>query len=221
MCKGDYVEYVRLIMSYRLRGISEIARIKCIEYAIRISCCQKKTLDKGDINDIILLTPKSFVVQETRMTRKESTDPKVVALQKKGALNSKADQITDPLFRGDEFFDPKDLVQVKYEMLRRVRKDGKSVTEAAAAFAISRFSFYEAQSALNRDGLPGLVPKKPGPRGGHKITPEVQVYIEEVSSKEICLDARDLLAKLKERFGVIVHPRTIERALARTKKKRR
>ncbi len=155
------------------------------------------------------------------MTRKENTDPKAVALQKKGALNSKADQIMDPLFRGDEFFDPKDLVQVKYEMLRRVRKDGKSVTEAAAAFAISRFAFYEAQSVLNRDGLPGLVPKKPGPRGGHKITPEVQVYIEAVSSKEPSLDARDLLAKVKERFGVMVHPRTIERALDRMKKKRR
>jgi len=109
---------------------------------------------------------------------------------------------------------------VKYEMLRRVRKEGKSVTEAAAAFAMSRFSFYEAQSAMNRDGLPGLVPKKPGPRGGHKITPEVQTYIEAVSSKEPSLEVRDLLAKVKEGFGVTVHPRTIERALERTKKKR-
>ena len=155
------------------------------------------------------------------MTRKENTDPKAVALQKKGALNSKADQITDPLFHGDEFFDPKDLVQVKYEMLRRVRKDGKSVTEAAAAFAMSRFSFYEAQLVLNRDGLPGLVPKKPGPHGGHKITPEVDVYIEAASSKEPSLDALDLLAKVKERFGVMVHPRTITRTLVRMKKKRR
>jgi len=154
------------------------------------------------------------------MIRKENTGSKVIALQKKGALNNKADQITDPLFRGDEFFDPKDLVQVKYEMLRRVRKEGKSVTEAAAAFAMSRFSFYEAQSAMNRDGLPGLVPKKPGPRGGHKITPEVQTYIEAVSSKEPSLEVRDLLAKVKEGFGVTVHPRTIERALERTKKKR-
>jgi len=154
------------------------------------------------------------------MIRKENTGSKDIALQKKGALNNKADQIKDPLFRGDEFFDPKDLVQVKYEMLRRVRKEGKSVTEAAAAFAMSRFSFYEAQSAMNRDGLPGLVPKKPGPRGGHKITPEVQAYIEAVSSKEPSLDVRDLLAKVKEGFDVTVHPRTIERALERTKKKR-
>jgi len=154
------------------------------------------------------------------MIRKENTGSKDIALQKKGALNNKADQIKDPLFRGDEFFDPKDLVQVKYEMLRRVRKEGKSVTEAAAAFAMSRFSFYEAQSAMNRDGLPGLVPKKPGPRGGHKITPEVQTYIEAVSSKEPSLDVRDLLAKVKEGFDVTVHPRTIERALEHTKKKR-
>ena len=100
-------------------------------------------------------------------------------------------------------------------------QDGKSVTEVAAAFAMSRFSFYEAQLVLNRDGLPGLVPKKPGPRGGHKITPEVDVYIEAASSQEPSLDVGDLLAKLKERFGVMVHPRTITRTLDRMKKKRR
>ena len=155
------------------------------------------------------------------MTRKKDIDPKTVALQKKGAFNRKANQITDPLFHEDEFFDPKDLVQAKYEMLRRVRKDGKSVTAAAEAFGMSRFSFYEAQSVIDRDGLPGLVPKKPGPRGGHKVTSEVQAYIEEVSSKEPSLDVRDLPAKVKERFGVMVHPRTIERALNRAKKKRR
>lgn len=154
------------------------------------------------------------------MTRKKATDSKSVALQSKGALNRKPERVTDPLFREDEFFDPKDLVQVKYEMLRRVRKDGKSVTEAAETFGMSRFSFYEAQSVLDCDGLPGLVPKKPGPRGGHKVTPQVQAWIEDVLSKEHSPDIRDFPAQVKARFGTVVHLRTIARAVARAKKKR-
>ena len=155
------------------------------------------------------------------MTRKKDIDPKTVALQKKGAFNRRADQITDPLFHEDTFFDAEDLVQVKYEMLRRVHKDGRSVTEAAAAFAMSRVSFYEAQSALKHGGIPGLVPKKPGPHGGHKITLKIQAYIENLASKEPSLGAQTLREKVKEGFKVKVHLRTIERALDRMKKKRR
>ena len=66
--------------------------------------------------------------------------------------------MTDPAFNGaNTFFDPEDLVQVKYEMLRRVREDGQAVTQASAAFGFSRPSFYEAQVAFERAGLPGLV----------------------------------------------------------------
>jgi hypothetical protein len=33
---------------------------------------------------------------------------------------------------------PRDLVQVKYEMLRRVRVDGHSVSQSATGFGLSR-----------------------------------------------------------------------------------
>ena len=65
---------------------------------------------------------------------------------------------------GGPFFDPEDLVQVKYEMLRRVREEGAAVTQASAAFGFSRPSFYAAQAAFQEAGLPGLVPQRPGPR---------------------------------------------------------
>jgi hypothetical protein len=43
-------------------------------------------------------------------------------------------QVTDEAFLAEEFFDARDAVEVKYEMVRRVRVDGAPVTAIAAAF---------------------------------------------------------------------------------------
>ena len=59
-------------------------------------------------------------------------DTKLRTLQQQGTLNPRPKAVRDELFLQDDFFDPRDLVQVKYEMLRRVRTEGKSVTDAAA-----------------------------------------------------------------------------------------
>src|SRR5579863_4307408 len=74
-------------------------------------------------------------------------DAKLRSLREQGAVNPRPQTVTDDLFTASEFFDPNDLVQVKYEMLRRVEKDGQSVTEAAVKFGFSRPSFYQAQCA--------------------------------------------------------------------------
>jgi hypothetical protein len=90
-------------------------------------------------------------------------DPKIRALQQQGTLNPRPKAVRDPLFLQDDFFDPRDLVQVKYEMLRRVRTEGQSVTDAAVSFGFSRPSFYQAQSAFEDDGLAGLVHRPVNP----------------------------------------------------------
>ena len=92
------------------------------------------------------------------------TDEKAQALRAAGALNPHAAAVTDAAFRTHPFFDARDLVQVKYEMLRRVQVDGQSVTQTTASFGFSRPVFYAAQTALARGGLPALVPQRPGPR---------------------------------------------------------
>jgi hypothetical protein len=74
------------------------------------------------------------------------------------------ESVTDPLFRGGAFFDPRDLLVVKYEMLRRVRVDRWTVARAARGVALSRTTWYEAMRHWERDGLTGLVPGRPGPR---------------------------------------------------------
>ena len=65
--------------------------------------------------------------------RGASEDPKVAALREARCLNPHPEGVTDAAFRSQEFFDARDAVQVKYEMVRRVRVDGDSVTAAAAA----------------------------------------------------------------------------------------
>jgi hypothetical protein len=52
---------------------------------------------------------------------------KTQALRQQGVLNPRPDAVTDPLFQSGDFFDPQDMVQVKYEMLRHVEVDKASV----------------------------------------------------------------------------------------------
>jgi hypothetical protein len=98
-------------------------------------------------------------------------DRKLAALRGQHAAHPDPDAVRDGAFRsGNPFFDPRDLVQVRYEMLRRVRDEGQSVTETASAFGVSRQGFYASASAFAQEGLPGLVPERPGPRRAHKLS---------------------------------------------------
>lgn len=156
----------------------------------------------------------------TQRTRRFRPDPKVEALRVDGALNRHADQITDPVFGAHEFFDARDLVQVKYEMLRRVEIEAQPVTPTAAAFRLSRPSFYQAQRAFQQRGVAGLLPKKRGPHGGHKLTAEILTFLQQAQARDASLRPIDLAQHIADRFAVTVHPRSIERALARQEKKR-
>jgi transposase len=149
------------------------------------------------------------------MGRPPASDPKVEALRAARSLNPRPESVVDEEFIAVEFFDARDLVQVKYEMVRRVQVDGAAVTRAAAAFGFSRPSYYEAAAALEEGGLSALVPAKPGPRRAHKLTDEVLEHAEALLAGEPSLRPADLVEPLADRFGVRVHPRSIERALAR------
>ncbi len=145
--------------------------------------------------------------------------PKTEALRREGTLNPHPDAVTDPLFVRPGFFDPEDVVQVKYEMLRRVRVEGGSVQGAATDFGVSRPTWYEAQAAFDRGGVAALVPKRRGPRGPHKLNGEALRFAESQFAPGEPVHALALAEEIKRRFGLSVHPRTIERALERSKKK--
>ena len=146
-------------------------------------------------------------------------DPKSQALARDGALNPNPEAVRDPLFSSNPFFDAKDLVQVRYEMVRRHRIDGMSISDVAAAFGFSRPTFYKTQSALASDGLIGLLPRLRGPKGGHKISDEVVAFVIELKAAHPELTTPQCLAAVETQFSITLHRRSLERALAGRKKR--
>ncbi len=145
---------------------------------------------------------------------------KAEALLEEGTLNSTPEKVSDPKFQHSEFFDPRDGVQVKYEMLRRVFAEHASVMNAAEEYGISRPTYYQAKAHFDAAGIAGLVPKKRGPRGPHKLHGEVLTFLEQRVVAGEPIRARKLATLIRQEFDVDVHPRTIERALGGKKTRR-
>ena len=155
------------------------------------------------------------------MAKTRPPDPKLAALRQHGCLNPHPERVDDPRFASDDFFDARDVVQVKYEMVRQVRVEGVPVSRSAAAFGFSRPVFYQAQASLARGGLAALVPRKPGPRQAHKLNAEVVAFLQAEQSGAEPLSSPELVRRVRARFGCTVHRRSVERALARQEKKHR
>jgi len=154
------------------------------------------------------------------MATSKRPDPKVAALREHRSLNPRPERVTDPLFHQAPFFDARDLVQIKYEMVRRVEIDHAAVAPTVTAFGVSRPSFYEARAAIAREGLAGLLPRKRGPREAHKLRPDVMAFIAKRRTADPPLSPAALVPLVQKRFSIVVHARSIERALRRQEKKR-
>jgi len=146
-------------------------------------------------------------------TKNDSKHSKADVLFEEGTLNPVPEKVRDPKFREVEFFDPYDAVQVRYEMLRRVSMENASVTNAADEYGVSRPTYYQAKANFDEAGVAGLVPKKRGPRGPHKLQGEVLALLETRLVPGEPIRARDLAALIKKELDLDVHPRTIERAV--------
>lgn len=138
---------------------------------------------------------------------------KAKALLEEGALNPAPERVKDPKFSPGGFFDPRDIVQVKYEMLRRVSSESASVTATAEEYGVSRPTYYQTKASFDEAGIAGLVPRKRGPRGRHKLRGKVLAFIERRVTAGEPIRARELAALVRRQLGINVHPRTIERAL--------
>jgi transposase len=139
-------------------------------------------------------------------------------LKQQGVLNRRSSKVIDPSFRDNSFFDSDDLTQVKYEMVRQVVYEKKSVSEAAKNFGLSRPALYQAKDAIEREGLLGLAPHKSGPKTRHKLNNQIMRYINEQLDKDSSIGAPALSDLVQETFSVSIHPRSIKRALEAQKK---
>ena len=161
------------------------------------------------------------VITFTLMPERSQPQTKRQALQASGTFNLRSTKVRHALFQQSEFFDPEDLLQLKYETLRALKAEGRSIAQAAHEFGLSRPTIYQAQTAFAEKGVEGLLPRKPGPKQPHKLTPEVQQHLQELAQAEPEVGASELARRMRQRFNVKLHPRTIEKALhARAKRGR-
>jgi transposase len=162
-----------------------------------------------------LMRHNLLYVRWRSMSANSKTNPtKVKALVEEGTLNPSPDKVRDPKFRENEFFDPRDLVQVKYEMLRRVSIEKASVTGATDEYGVSRPTYYQTKAYFDKAGLAGLVPQKRGPHGPHKLQGEALAFIQQQLVTGQPVRARELAKLVRQKFHLTIHPRTIERAVA-------
>ena len=146
--------------------------------------------------------------------KRKSESPKANALLEEGTLNPNPKKVRDPKFQQNEFFDPRDIVQVRYEMLRHVSIENTSVADATEEYGVSRPTYYQTRANFDKRGVAGLVPQKRGPRGPHKLQGEVLTFVEQQLVSGEPVRAPELVKLVQQKFGLRLHPRTIERAIA-------
>jgi transposase len=146
-------------------------------------------------------------------------DNKLVALAAYGAVNPHPEAVTDALVAASAFLDARDLVQMRYEMVRRVQVDGQAVSQVAAAFGVSRQTVYQIQEAFRQAGLVGLLPRRRGPQQGHKLRPEVVAFLVQTRRAPGGVTVSALCQQVQDRFGITAHRRSIERVLTRPVKR--
>src|SRR3954453_8017719 len=154
------------------------------------------------------------------MAKLKKHDQKTLELKRTGTLNPHPNAVSDSLFKENPFFDPKDLLQVRYEMLRRHSVEGVSIVDVATTFGVSRPTVYQAQAGFQKGGLSGLLPKHRGPKEGHKLSAEVVEYVGTLRATDAGLTTVACIQAVQDNFGITVHRRSLERALASKKKPR-
>jgi transposase len=146
-------------------------------------------------------------------------DEKIKKLSENGSLNPNPDKVFDVQFKTNDFFDANDLVQVKYEMLRRVHYDSWPITQATKEFGLSRPVFYQTKTTFEKSGLSGLLPQKRGPKQPHKLSKEIMAFIQEQRAYDAKTPITSLVKAIDEQFGITIHKRSLEKYLAKNQKK--
>jgi len=150
-----------------------------------------------------------------------SHGPKRAQLREADLLHPQPDCVRDPLFEQmPEFFDAEDLLQVRYEMLRAHLVERDAIRAICHRFGVSRQTFYNLQSKFLSAGTAGLLPKQPGPKGPRKLTAEVLNFVSEGLDSEQAPSAKELRENIRDRFGVALHRRTLEKLVRDLRRKK-
>ena len=122
------------------------------------------TIDAGLAYWLDTVAVSGIIIETIKMPAKTRSEPlKVKTLREEGTLNQAPAKVRDPKFQANEFFDPRDLVQVRYELLRRVSVENASVTHATEEYGVSRPTYYQTRASFDKAGVAGLVPRMSAP----------------------------------------------------------
>ena len=137
---------------------------------------------------------------------------KIDFLAKESLLNPKPDRIKHPLFQTTDFFDPLDLPQVRYEMLRTVRIENKSITEACRLFGFSREYFYKLDRQFKDGGFLALLNSpKAGRRPIIALKQEIVNFIIRRKLESAKLSGDELRKEIEKNYKTVCSTRTVER----------
>lgn len=142
-----------------------------------------------------------------------SDDPKTKFLRKEGLINPKPERVTHSLFQTHEFFDPLDLPQVRYEMLRAARVEHATVSDACRLFGFSREYFYRLERDFMARGYVGLLGSSRGRRPLIALNQDLVNFIIHRKMTEPNLTGEDLRKELKTTYQVECSRRTVERII--------
>lgn len=136
-------------------------------------------------------------------------------LKSNGTYNINSASVRAENFQHGIFFDPCDLIQVKYEMLRCVERKELSISEATKRYGFSRQTYYSLKAAVEEGGIMALIPQKTGPKNNFKLIEEGQLFIDAYLRKHPEANSHEINAALEESTGIAVHDRTVDRYISK------
>ncbi len=139
------------------------------------------------------------------------TDSKKSFLEQEGLLNPKPERITQPLFEKLDFFDPLDLPQVRYEMIRTARVDNVAVAKTCRMFGFSREYFYKLERDFMARGYVALLGSTIGRRPIIALNQEILNFIVHRKLEEPKVSGEGLRQEIKKKYRVDCSRRTVER----------
>jgi len=143
---------------------------------------------------------------------------KIARLKENNSYNKKADKVFNSLFLTNPYFDPYDILQVKYEMLRAVKNNELSVSDTSRQFGFSRTAYYKIESHFKDEGIDGLCFKKTGPKAPAKVTEDLLSFAASLKAQQPDITNDEIVEEIRLQKGVTIHKRSLQREKAKKKR---
>ena len=132
-------------------------------------------------------------------------------LRQTRCLHLSPEKVLDERFQQEGgFFDSKDIVQVKYELLRACEVEGSDVASACTRFGFSRTTYYKVNDAFIQGGIPSLVGRPRGRPQPIKLNETILGYLIAEKAKNPKLTASETVTDVLTQYDVQISVRMIQ-----------